>query len=203
MNVARIEVDKDEALKKYKEYLEITKKQKSREYSAARRAYRALSRGLKVIDIYEAFEKTGLKADGTPKLAIVRADAKTVYFTKRDGGAGRFKDETPTWSQRWKDDINLPEGTFKEWEQTQPRVGSTRTSIKDPELETNVPFIPAHITVPGKLEDYYILFEVKQWKTTAKVRDPYLLQRLSPNTFVVLAEWMVTEVEAIIMRGRS
>lgn len=206
MNVTTIEVDKETAVQKYKEYLEANKKRASKEYSAARRAYRALSKGLKVIDIYQAFEKTGKKADDTPKLAIVRADSKEVYFTKEASGGGVFRRNNPTdWSTRNStiDTVRLPVGTFKDWEGelSQPNNPQSWVRIKDKELVTNVPFIPAHITVPGKLENYYILFEVNQWKTTAKVKDPYLLQRLNANTFVVLAEWDVTDVEAIIMRG--
>lgn len=207
MNVSTIELDKEAAKEKYKEYLLATKKQKSKEYSAVRRAYRALSKGLKVIDIYAAFEKTGIKADGSgPKLALVRADAKTVYFTKLENGRGEFRRTAPqSWGNQPAPDLILPAETFPTWE-TQ-LVGVTANSsgwrqIKNPQIETNVPFIPAHIVVPGKLENYYILFEVNQWKRTAKVRDPYLLQRLNENTFVVLAEWDVSPVEAIVMRGQ-
>lgn len=205
MNVTTIELDKEIAIQKYKEYLGVNKRQKAKEYSAARRAYRALSKGLKVIDIYAAFEKTGLKSDGSPKLAIVRADAKTVYFTKEDEGAGRFKHVSPrVWGkQSFKFDVNLPVGTFPEWERTEPLPNSNWMVIKQKELETNVPFVPAHIAVPGKLENYYILFEVMQWKATASVKDPYLLQRLNDNTFIVLAEWDLTEVEKVVMRGQG
>lgn len=208
MNVAVISVDKKVATEKYKEYLVASKKHKSREYSAARRAYRALSKGLKVIDIYAAFEKTQVKPDGSgPKLAIVRADAKEVHFIKEENGAGRFQRTEPhSWgNQPIADRVNLPAGTFPEWETE--IVGASATSrgwtrVKDPELVTNVPFIPAHIFVPGALENYYILFEVDKWKKNVKVKDPYLLQRLNDNTFVVLAEWDVTDVEASIMRAR-
>lgn len=206
MNVATIELEKDVALEKYKQYLEASKKQKSKEYSATRRAYRALSKGLKVIDIYRAFEKTGLKTDGTPKLAIVRADSKEVYFTKQANGAGRFKRTEPRgWgNQETVSEVRLPEGTFPEWEVEM--VGASPTSrgwqrIKNPELVTNVPFIPAHVVIPGKLENYFILFEVDKWRRNVAVKDPYLLQRLNDNTFVVLAEWDVSDVEAIVMRG--
>lgn len=205
MNVTTIEMDAEEAQAKYKEYLEGAKKQKSKEYSAARRAYRALAKGFKVIDIYKAFEKTGLKNDGTPKLAIVRADCKQVYFTKQAGGAGRFSRHLPNnWRKHEvSSNILLPVGTFgSTWTVIDPqKTDAAWNNIKEPEITTNVPFIPAHISVPGKMENYYILFEVAQWKATASVKDPYLLQRLNDNTFIVLAEWDVSPVEAIIMRS--
>lgn len=206
MNVTTIQVDKEEALKKYKEYLEAEKKTKSREYSAARRAYRALSKGLKVIDIYDAFKRTGLKTDGNPKLAIVRADAKEAFFRKETGGAGKFSIDGPySFRANKVSDVRLPEKTFcEDWEKELP---PRQYEIRDKDICAKVPFIPANISVPGKWENYYILFEVSQWfaadkSATAKVKDPYLLQRLNDNTFVVLAEWDVSPVEAIVMRGQ-
>lgn len=200
MNVATIEMDAEQAAAKYKEYLEGSKKQKSKEYSAARRAYRALSKGLKVIDIYAAFEKTGIKTDSSgPKLAIVRADAKEVIFVKSRDGGGRFCiPNSRAWNQPESvSDVVIPNGTFPNWEM----MPNSTWQVKDEQITTNVPFVPAHIAVPSKLENYYILFEVNAWKRRQRVRDPYLLQRLNDNTFVVLAEWDVSPVEAIIGRG--
>lgn len=202
MNVATVELDKETATQKYKEYLEKNKKIKSKEYSAARRAYRALSRSYKVIDIYAAFERTGVKNDNTgPKLAIVRADAKEVVFIKSRGGGGRFcAPDARSWQQPLKvADVVIPDGTFRNWEM----MPNSTWQIKDDTISTNVPFIPAHIEVPGQMQNYYILFEVNVWKKRQKVRDPYLLQRLNDNTFVVLAEWDVSPVEAIVMRGAA
>lgn len=196
---ANTDAEKELAKAKYKEYLEAVKARKSQEYNALRRAYRALSKGYKVIDIYKAFEDTGLGADGRPKIAIIRADAKLAYFSKERGGGGRFSINAPSWNRRnTKDDVALPAGVFSDWP-----TGAGAWDIKDPNASTNVPIIPAHITIPGKLENYYILFEVDKWSTFTATKDPFLLQRLSENTFVVLAEWDVSEVEAVVMRGAA
>ena len=53
----------------------------------------------------------------------------------------------------------------------------------------------------GKLDNYYILFEVVQWDDVPVAADPYLLKRINANAFVVLAEWDVTVVEQAVMRG--
>lgn len=201
MNVEAISVDKDLAKQKYKEYIEAAKKQKSKEYSALRRAYRALSKGLKVIDIYQAFNDTGKKSD-KPKLAIVRADSTEVFFTKQSNGAGKFSRHDPrNWrNHEIRSDVALPSETFEPWVGENPERPWV---IPNSELVTNVPIIPASVSVPKKLENYYILFEVKEWRNNATVRDPYLLERINDNTFVVLAEWDVTDVEAIVMRSRA
>lgn len=202
MNVATVQMDAEQAQAKYKEYLEASKKQRSKEYSAARRAYRALSKGLKVIDIYAAFERTGVKNDNSgPKLAIVQADAKEVIFIKSRNGGGRFcRPDARSWTQPEKvSDVVIPDGTFPNWEM----MPNSTWQVKDETLTTNVPFVPAHIAVPGQMQNYYILFEVDTWRKRQKVRDPYLLQRLNDNTFIVLAEWDVSPVEGIVMRGAA
>jgi hypothetical protein len=201
MDVSKIEVDVELAKQKYKEYLEAVKLRKSKEYNAVRRAYRALSKGYKLLDIYKAFEETGLGVDGRPKIAIVRANAKQVYFTKVRNGAARFSLHAPNIWQRHetKSDVNLPEGIFSNW----PTAPKEVWNIVDRESVTNVPIIPAHITVPHSLENYYILFEVDKWSRISSTKDPFLLQRLNDNTFIILAEWDVSEVEAVVMRDAT
>src|SRR3990167_8118773 len=51
------------------------------------RAYKALADGKQVLNIMEAFESAGVDALGLPRLAISRADQKTiaVWLNKRDG----------------------------------------------------------------------------------------------------------------------
>lgn len=49
--------------------------------------------------------------------------------------------------------------------------------------------------------DYYILWEVDEWKKVPPV-DPYLLRRITSNFFVVLAGWNLTELERAAMAGR-
>jgi len=204
MDLAVIEVDKEAAEQKYKQYLEATKKRASRQYSQLKRAYRAAAKGFKLIDIYKAFETTGLKPEGTPKLAIVRADSGTAYFHKRDNGSGIFSRHrtVPNWGkQEYKSNVELPEGIFPNWVDKDGKTLSIWSGSSG--VETNVPVVPAHLLPEKTLDNYYILFEVDKWSPIAPVGDPYLLERVNENTFIVLAEWDVTEVEASIMRGNN
>jgi hypothetical protein len=91
-----------------------------------KQVYYHLSKGHRVLDIYEVFKKSGVNKDGEPNLAIGRADWKAVNFNKRPLGSGLFSE-----SQRWRDSVDnvrLPSNTFPDWpvdiEQMQ---GSTRT----------------------------------------------------------------------------
>jgi hypothetical protein len=205
MQVTKVELDKDVAEQKYKEYLEAAKTRQSREYNALRRVYYALKKGYKVIDIYQAFNDTGKDEYDRPKLAIVRADAKQVYFAKEAEGAGRFTKYDPDdWRERkFAGEVYLPESTFESWKVKNSNLSvAAWANIFEDKLVTNVPIIPAHIPTPKSLDKYYILFEVDKWSKFAPVKDPYLLERINSNTFLVLAEWNVTDVEAIVMRGR-
>jgi hypothetical protein len=86
--------------------------------------------------------------------------------------------------------------------------GSTRTFewVVRQEIEADVPTVPAHLLPEGKLDNYYILWKVQEWRlsrTSAVFRkgDPFLLRRVNDNAFIVLAEWDLTEVEQAVIRG--
>jgi len=199
MDVATVSMPEDEAEVVYKGYLEVVKTRKEKYLEDLKKVYYALSNGKKVIDIYEAFKKTGVGVDGNPKLAISPANERAVRFHKENRGGGMFtRDED--FHQELVVDVRLPSQTFPEWE-TDKQDGRTWISIKNQEISTNVPFIPAHLLPEGKLENYYILWEVDEWRVIAKAVDPFLLKRINANTFIVLASWDLTEVEQIVMRG--
>lgn len=200
MDLTKVEVKAEDAEELYKQYLEVVKVRKEKQYEDLKKVYRALSKGYKVIDIFKAFEDTGMTEDGDPKLAIAQADKREVYFHKRLGGGGVFSHDQSDWKTTVKD-VELPGGIFSEWLMNEPDKGRSTWNIKKRTQGTNVPLIPAHLLPEGKLENYFILFEVDEWREIATVADPYLLRRINANTFIVLAEWDVTEVEAIVMRG--
>ena len=190
-------MSKTEAGKHYKEYLEAVKTRKEKHLKDLKQVYFALKKGNKILDIYDAFKNTGVDEEQRPKLAIARADLKIIKFRKEDGGAGYFSDETG-WQTKVTDVI-LPGETFPNWEIEV--VNSNYRRIKDRDMETTVPVIPAHLLPKGQLKNYHILWEVEEWKKISKVKDPFLLKRINSNTFVILAAWDLTEVEQIVMRG--
>lgn len=200
MDLAKVELSAEDAEAQYKTYLEIVKVRKEKQYEDLKKVYRALKNGYKVIDIFKAFEDTGVNENGDPKLAIAQADKRTVFFQKTLGGGGRFSNDSNSWKE-YVTDVELPGGLLPEWTMADESKGRSTWNIKDRSLQTNVPLIPGHLLPDGKLDGYYILFEVDQWSPIAPVDDPYLLKRINANTFIVLAEWDVTDVEKIVMRG--
>jgi hypothetical protein len=198
MDLAKVALDPTDAEAQYKQYLEVVKVRKEKQYEDLKKVYRALKQGYKVIDIFQAFEQTGAE-DNHPKLAIAKADDRQVFFIKELGG-GRFSSENDSWRERV-DDVTIPGGMFPDWELTDEARGRSNWNIKDRVITTNVPIVPGHLLPEGKLENYYVLFEAPEWNPIAATDDPYLLRRINANTFIVLAEWDVTDVEKIVMRG--
>lgn len=84
-----------------------------------------------------------------------------------------------------------------------------RDWIKNKLIKTKVPVVPAQFLPRGKLDNYYILWEVEDWENIPPRKDPIpprkdpiLLKRISNNLFAVLAVWKLTKLEQSIIRGR-
>lgn len=198
-----VEMAQEEAREEYLKYKEVIMDRKEKQYEEIKKVYHALSKGHKVIDIFDAFKRIGVNKDGEPKLAICRADYVKVLFEKEELGSGSFLGiEKDKWL---KESVRLPSGTFENWEREKDGQGNPKAwawAILRQKIKTGVPIIPAHLLPNGKLENYYILWEVKDWtEAIPPKKDPYLLRRISTNLFSVLAEWNVTDVERAVLRG--
>lgn len=199
MKVTTVSMVEKEAKEVYESYREVVKTRKEKYLKELKKVYHALKLGKKVIDIYDAFKDTGIGEDGNPKLAIAQAHKKEIFFRKEVRGGGIFNDGG------WKElvvDVRLPAETFAEWKNEKGKVATGGFDIANKEISTKVPIIPAHLMPKGKLEGYYLLWEVDEWKPIAKAQDPFLLKRVNANVFIVLAAWDLTPVEQMVMRGR-
>jgi len=203
MEVERISVAKEEAEKQYKSYLKAIKIRKEKYLEDLKKLYGHLRHGRAVIDLYVSLEKAGLDEDSNPRLAIVRADSTKVRFEKRWNNSGVFY-RYDAEKRNWAKDIEIPSGIFQ-WERIRKEYGNGYVSntIKNAEIETIAPIIPAEIlnTIPYNLKNYHILWEVEQWKRSPP-KDPILLKKITPNLFVVLATWNLTPLERAVIRGR-
>jgi len=199
MDVTTLTIPKEEAEEQfnaYKEALEIRRPKKylkPKYLKQMKEMYKHLKKGRKILDIYTVFKKTGTK-NGLPKLAIVRADKKEVVLNQR-GGFGfeyRIKSQFGNWANI-KYDVRLPKNTF-------PRLKKFK---KGKQYRTKVPIVPAHLLPNDDLKNYYILWEVEDWKEiTIPPKDPFLLKRINKNLFVIFAFWDLTPLERALIRGR-
>ncbi|HZS10410.1 MAG TPA: hypothetical protein VFD58_36610 [Blastocatellia bacterium] len=191
-------MEKDAAKQAHREYASLVKTRKEQYIRDLKQVYWHLAKGEKVLDIYEVFNKTGVNEQGDPKLAIVRADRKSVVFRKDNSGTGSFRCED-SW-HHCKSCIDLPVNTFPDFPTEQPNPNSWPRIIRE-RITTQTPIIPAHLVPSGSLDNYFILWEVPEWKPVPTFKDPFLLKRINKNTFVVLAEWDLTPLEQAVIRG--
>lgn len=150
------------------------------------KAFRAIARGEKVIDLYRSFEIAGLDGNRRPLLAVARADSTTLDGRCFTNG-GRIEFVSDRWRYHRNDknlSIALPAGTL-------PNVAPF-------EAKARVPIIPP-IYRKVDLHKYVILFEAA-WQRVTK--DPLLLEPLGGALYRVVAAWDLTPVEQVVLAGR-
>lgn len=166
--------------------------------AAMKRALYQLKLGRKLINLYEVLRVAGKNERDEPRLAIARADLREVQFTKYYNGGGCYGRVPNNMADRVliADRIDIPTGTFGEWNKT-----GLYGSIENRNLKTPVPVIPANVLPANtELRHLYILWEVSAWVPTPP-RDPLLLKRITKNLFAVIGQWDLTPLEAAIFEA--
>lgn len=192
---------KERAKEEWRLYCDLLKKRKEKYLEVMKSAYYHMKEGRELIDVYEIIKKFGVTKNNEPKIVVARADGTKLYFEKRDEGSGVLGINMQYTQVYGKDCIYLPQKTFEiHWERRDDRSDSD-WNIKNKIIQTKVPLIPAQLIPDGSLENYYILWESKDWEDLPPAKDPLLLKRISENMFAILGAWDVTELERSIMRG--
>lgn len=184
MNVERIRVDRKKARDLYRKYKE------HQHYSAPidceiQRAYQLIAQGRVVIKALESIRVAGLGDDKLPRLAICRADQRTVELRMGNDGSATFESPGRHRGARGQR-ISLPAASFtrRDWVRS----------------EAQVPLVPVHLRPKRGLANYHILWEAIWSKVPP--RDPYLLRRIGGDLWLVVAAWDLTEVERAVMATR-
>jgi hypothetical protein len=163
-------------------------------YKDLGKVYGQVRRGRKIIDINKVMVKAGNRKTAEPRLAIALASEKKVrcmYSTK--GEAIFLPEGISTWKEREKYSVKVTGMPTFSWQD--------KNQWKNYECVAPVPLIPPRL-LPKKLTDaHYILWEVDVWEMVPPT-DPYLLERITSNVFVILAGWDLTEIEKMAMAGR-
>lgn len=196
MQLATIDVDRDEATSKLAEYRRGLDDERTEEDKAIAQAYRAVARGLTVINLPTVINAGGYFDDGLPRLAVVRADA-TECLVER------------TWT-------SATAGTtfvFSADRSSRNRgalVGrsTVRVTVDGPVRQTRwrggtiVPLIPPRYRPRrGRLSSCHLLWEVEAWDLTPPT-DPALIRHLRGDLWSVLAVWDLTDLERAVLAQR-
>lgn len=181
------------AREKWREYVAAEKIYRKPEYTDLKKVYKQLKDGQKIIDIFKVIAKAGVHANHHPKMAIARADRKELRCRYHHNGNVDYYNEDTSW--RGKERFHLQE-CLPAFDRTKVTPGDWSMDLKAP-----VPIIPGEL-MPKKLtDDYYILWEVEEWRRVPPT-DPWLLRRITKTLFVVVAGWDLTELEKAVMHGR-
>jgi len=198
MEIEKFSMTKEKSRKLWKEYVKACKDNPRDKFlDDMKKIYGQLKSGRKIIDINKIFERTLANDKYEPKLAICKASSGQVFFKYNENGVIQFSDrQINRWDKSTADDIIIsnifPQLPQPFWEGQYDRIKKGKTIV---------PAIPASLRPKGNLDGYYILWEVEKWEKIPP-KDPYLLRRITPNMFVIVAGWNLTELERAVMRGR-
>jgi hypothetical protein len=194
VEVPTISVDREEARKRVEAFTATKRRQLTEADRALYRGYKALAEGLAVIDVNEAVKQGG-QFDGNhcPRLALARADLKTVYFshmmTYAEDPAGKLGGWLTAWDRQRaeRDPVYVALKDTEEAKSIGIHVAAVNAGLhvelpggtlaKPDEKAIGakrwfkahyaapVPDIPFHLRPAEKdLEKYFILWEVAEWR---------------------------------------
>lgn len=191
MELATLEIPRAEATARLAEYQAALKVERTAQDEALAMGYRAAARGLPVIRLSQTVLAGGWHPNGFPKIAVVRADARTCYV-------------------RWAGD-DLVFADCDDWRANRGAlVGRRSVRIPVPNsrpahppywqsASTVVPLVPPRFRPrPRRLRHCHLLWEVESW-TREPPRDPALLRHIRGDLWAVLAVWDLTELERAVL----
>lgn len=194
MNLPTFTEEKKLATAKWHEYKNAEKQSTNPLYKDLRKVYNQIKSGRKMIDIFKAIQAGGVHENHHPKLAVAMASSKKIKCLRYQDGTVEFNNPNIRWQLSDRFDVTL--------NACLPKFSYTdNNKFRRMDLEAPVPLIPPKYLPKTLTDDYYILWEVDEWKMVPPT-DPWLLKRVTKSLFVVLAGWDLTELEKSVMAGR-
>jgi hypothetical protein len=196
VNLETLDIPEAEAREKLAEYEGVLRTERTAEDEAIAMGYRAAARGLPIIRLSETIAAGGYFEEGTPKIAVVRADA-TECFARWDGSDLVFADH---------DDWRANRGALVGARTVRVAVASPpslRPTAYWKAASTIVPIIPPrHRPRLRRLRHCHVLWEVMSW-TRVPPKDPALLRHIRGDLWSVLAVWDLTDLERYVLSQRG
>jgi hypothetical protein len=197
MDLAPLDISKEEATAKLAEYEQALRGERTAEDEAIAAGYRAAARGLPVISLSRAIAAGGFHDSGLPRLAVIGAEA-TECYARWDGSALVFAD---------RDDRMANRGALVGVHTVRVPVAAddlpAHRAYRWEAARTLVPLIPPKCRPrPRRLRHCHILWEVDEWAMVAP-RDPALLRHVRGDLWAVLATWDLTELERLVLTQRA
>lgn len=203
MDLQTVEMPRAEARAKFREYRDAVRARFTKEDDEIMRGYRAIARGQRVISLRTAISTGGVcENTGRPKLAVARANATVCWLEERnENGAVTFSTDPRRAHNNTRDVRRFPKGTLPATRGTQKPVYH-RSSYSG--FKAMVPPVPPALRPARGLHLYDTLWEVARWEEVPHAPgDPALLRKLGGDLYAVIAVWDLTELEKIVLNGRT
>lgn len=204
MNLATLDVPRDEARRAFADYRKAVRERHNAEDEQIMRGYREIIRGRQLIDIVATIREGGTVTARTrprwneapaeiqlPALAVMRADQKWCRVAIDQ--AGRVAFHPSQWGPRGQERRNvvrLPQATL-------PARSSAVTYSM---FRAMVPPVPPALRPNIDLGNFHVLWEA-EWEAQAP-KDPALLRHLGGDLYAVIATWDLSELERAVLAGR-
>jgi hypothetical protein len=197
MDLAPLDISKEEATAKLAEYEQALREDRTAEDAAIAAGYRAAARGLPVVSLQRVIAAGGFHDSGLPRMAVIGAEAAECY-ARWDGSALVYAD---------RDDWRANRGALV-------NAHSVRVPVAADDLPGGfrrfrpagralVPLIPPKLRPrPRRLRHCHILWEVDEWAMVPP-HDPALLRHIRGDLWAVLAVWDLTELERLVLSQRA
>lgn len=209
MKLDTVSMDRAQAYQAYMEYRAAQRREGlSPEDAMLKRGYRQLALGHRLIDLTQVMQAAGVGNDGYPRLAVARADARSVLcIIDRAGesyGQVQFHCGRALRDERWTFAGALFTGRLPEYVRTPTPSGWRHSRAQ---ARAMVPSIPVALRPVRSLTGYTILWEVEPggWvEENARLnapRDPALLKHIGGDLYAVLAVWDLTPLERAVIAG--
>lgn len=196
MNLAELDISREEATAKLAEYQQLVLAERSAEDEAIAAGYRAAARGLPIISLPRTVAAGGFHDNGLPRIAVIRADAAEC-FAWWSGDAVVYADQ-PDRSNRGAL-VGAHTVRVRLAPDEQPTVRMPRYWERG---HATVPLIPPRYRPrPRNLRRRHILWEVETWQPVPP-RDPALLRHIRGDLWAVLAVWNLTDLERAVLSQR-
>lgn len=188
MELATLNVSKDQARVAVREYRKAVSSHNRAEDRAILKGYNQIIKGRKLIELSKIIAAGGADERHRPRLAVIRADFQTCFVNaRRDGSLTFSPHEWP--SGRTPGVISFADGTMPSW----------TTGEWSVRAQGVVPMIPPRHRPSADIAGYHILWEA-EWHDVP--RDPALLKHLGGDLYAVVAVWDLTDLEMAVLAGR-
>lgn len=199
MDLATIEMPKEEAKAAYDDYVEALRHRHSEEDAAIAEGYKALAAGKQLISLPQVIGAAGVDDALLPRLAIAPATAAWVWTRRSREGAVSFSvTQQPRANSRHV--IRLPGGTLPAADDRDWYARDGYWKLGRYCHRAMVPIVPPRLRPTRALTTYHVLFEA-EWDLQPPV-DPALLKHIGGDLWVVLGTWDLTELERSVLSRR-